>query len=243
MTDASAPKTASPQTDKRAADDLFRILERKISSGELEEGAPLPPEREIVQTYGVSRTVVREAVLALSNKGLVEAKPRFRPIVRKPSADTALETIESLVRRLLVQPNGVKNLFDTRILVEAALVREAAVKANKSDIANLKTALDANLEAISDNDAFYRSDMAFHAIFFDISGNPLLPAIHRAYTAWLAPQWKQMPRMADRNRTNYDSHKAIFDAILMRDPDAAEAALRRHMTDAWTQVQMTFGDI
>lgn len=243
MTDTDPSKSPAPQTVERAADDLFRVFERQISSGELKEGAPLPPEREIVQTYGVSRTVVREAVLALSNKGLVEAKPRFRPIVRKPNADTALETIESLVRRLLVQPNGVKNLFDTRILVEAALVREAAEKANKSDIANLKAALDANLAAIPETEAFYQSDMAFHAIFFDISGNPLLPAIHRAYTAWLAPQWRQMPRQADRNRTNYDSHKAIFDAILMRDPDAAEAALRQHMTNAWTQVQMTFGDI
>lgn len=243
MTETSAPHKSSGQTVKRAADELFKVFEQKIFSGELQEGSPLPPEREIVQSYGVSRTVVRETVLALANKGLVEAKPRFRPIVRKPSADTALETIETLVRRLLIQPNGVKNLFDTRILIEAALVRQAALQAGKDDIADLKSALAANCAAIPQNLEFYRTDMAFHAIFFEISGNPLLPAIHRAYTAWLAPQWQQMPRMEDRNRTNYEAHRAIYEAILMRDPDAAEAALRSHMTAAWAQVQMTFGDI
>jgi len=59
----------------RAADELFLEFERMIISGELANGEALPPEREIVDTFGVSRTVVREAILALSNKGLVEAKP------------------------------------------------------------------------------------------------------------------------------------------------------------------------
>ncbi|MDJ0968568.1 MAG: GntR family transcriptional regulator, partial [Kiloniellales bacterium] len=53
----------------RAADGLIQIFEKQILDGTLRDGQPLPPEREIVQTYGVSRTVVREAVLALSNKG------------------------------------------------------------------------------------------------------------------------------------------------------------------------------
>ena len=77
--------THTNQTNGRAADDLFRTFEQLINSGALVDGQPLPPEREIVETYGVSRTVVREAVLALANKGLVEARPRFRPVVRKPT--------------------------------------------------------------------------------------------------------------------------------------------------------------
>jgi len=75
--------------EKRAADDLFMEFEKMINTGKLANGDALPPEREIVETYGVSRTVVREAILALSNKGLVDAKPRFRPVVRKPDFDIA----------------------------------------------------------------------------------------------------------------------------------------------------------
>jgi len=87
-------------------------IDQKQSTG-AEEFAP--PEREIVKSFGVSRTVVREAVLALANKGLIEARPRFRPVVRKPNYETAFETVDSVVSRLLLQPDRVKNLYDTRV--------------------------------------------------------------------------------------------------------------------------------
>ncbi len=227
----------------RAADDLFRHYAELINSGALSEGDPLPPEREIVETHGVSRTVVREAVLALANKGLVDARPRFRPVVRKPTYDTAFETVDNVVARLLIQPGGVKNLFDTRIIIEAALVRQAASDAKKDDIAALKSALDANEAAIEDSELFYRTDTGFHAVLYQIPCNPILPAVHKAYTTWLAPQWSKMPRLPDRNRTNFEAHRRIFEAILMRDQDAAEAALRTHLANAWNQVRETFGDL
>lgn len=227
----------------RAADDLFRTFEEMINSGTLRDGEPLPPEREIVQTYGVSRTVVREAVLALANKGLVEARPRYRPVVRRPSYDTAFETVENIVGRLLKQPDGIRNLFETRIMIEASLVRQAATDATRDDIAALKAALDENFAAIGDSELFYRTDIAFHNVLYQVPRNPVLPAVHKAYTAWLAPHWSLMPRMPERNRANHRAHAAIYEAILMRDPDAAEAALRAHLADAWKQVRETFGDI
>jgi DNA-binding FadR family transcriptional regulator len=229
--------------DGRAADGLFRRFVEMINSGALRDGDPLPPEREIVATYGVSRTVVREAVLALANKGLVEARPRYRPMVRKPSYETAIETVDNVVARLLTQPGGVKNLFDTRIMIEATLVRQAATAAKKDDITALKQALEANEAAIGDSELFYRTDMAFHEVLYRIPRNPVLPAIHKAYTTWLAPHWSKMPRLPDRNRANAKAHKAIYQAILLGDADAAEAALRVHLNDAWNQVRATFGDI
>ena len=227
----------------RAADDLFRIFAEKINSGALQVGEPLPPEREIVETYGVSRTVAREAVLALANKGLVEARPRFRPIVSKPSYDTAFETVDNVVARLLHQPGGVRNLFDTRIMVEAALARQAATEATEEDLQALRDALDANGEATDDSEQFYLTDMDFHSVLYNVPRNPVLPAIHKAYTSWLARQWAQMPRSSERNRQNHRAHTAIYEAIRKRDPDTAEAALRLHLEGAWKQVRETFGDI
>ncbi|MEM7059503.1 MAG: FCD domain-containing protein [Pseudomonadota bacterium] len=239
MTDSS--ETCQPIG--RAADDLFLTFEEMINSGSLADGQALPPEREIVETYGVSRTVVREAVLALANKGLVEARPRYRPIVRKPSYDTAFETVENVVGRLIKQRDGVKNLFDTRIMIEAGLVRQAALEATKVDIAALRAALDRNGEAINDSEQFYQTDMAFHAVLYEVPRNPVLPAIHKAYTSWLAPHWSQMPRQFARNQGNHAAHTAIFEAILARDPDTAEASLRSHLSDAWSQVEAEFGNI
>ena len=224
----------------RAADELFQQFEKMIMSGELKDGQTLPPEREIVETFGVSRTVVREAIVALSNKGLVEARPRFRPVVTSANFDTAISTVESVVARMLDQPGGVKNLFDTRAMVETMLAREAAKNANRADLEAFKTALDANEVVIEDNEEFFKTDIVFHSILYKISGNPVLRSVHKAYTVWLAPYWSKMPLSSDRNRINYESHKAIYEAILMRDPDEAEAAMRTHLIDAWNQVKETF---
>jgi len=226
----------------RAADDVFRHFAGLIRSGQLHEGDPLPPEREIVETWGVSRTVVREAVLALSNKGLIDARPRFRPVVRKPGFDAAFETLNEVVTGLLGQSGGIRNLFDIRIMTEASLVRQAALDATRENLAALRDALDANGEVIDDNARFFETDIAFHGVLYDIPCNPVLPAIHRAYSNWLAPQWERMPRSPQRNRINFEAHSAIFNGILMRDPDDAERALRKHLADAWGQVRMTFGE-
>lgn len=220
----------------RAADELFLEFERMIISGELANGEALPPAREIVQAFGVSRTVVREAILALSNKGLVEAKPRFRPVVRKPNFDTAIDTVGNVVSRLLEQGDGVKNLFDTRVMVEVYLARQAAVDAKRDDMQYLKDALEENEAAINNMDVFFQTDVKFHRVLYEMSGNPLLPSIHRAYITWLKPSWVKMPTLPERNQLNFESHAAIYNAILMRDPDKAEIAIRKHLSDAWDQI-------
>lgn len=227
----------------RAADLVVRKLAQKIQSGELADGQPLPPERNLMEEFGISRTVVREAVVALSNKGLIDARPRHRPVVRKPGYDAAFDSMESVVSHLLHEPGGVRNLFDSRILIESALVREAAKHANKDDIASLKEAVKANEAAIHDSDAFYQTDIGFHQVLYNIPRNPVLPAINKAYTSWLSPHWSQMARLPDRNQSNFEAHQRIFEAILMRDPDAAETALRDHLKDAWEQVRKTFGEL
>lgn len=228
------------QDDKgRAADIVVEQLAQKIQTGELADGDPLPPERNLMEEFGISRTVVREAVVALSNKGLIETRPRYRPVVRKPGFDAAFGALESIASHLLHEPGGVRNLFETRTFVECGLVREAAKSATKEDLAAMKDALAANEAAIDDSEAFFETDIRFHALLYAVPRNPILPSIHKAYTGWLAPHWSKMPRLPGRNRTNYDAHRKIYEAILMRDPDAAEQALRDHLKDAWEQVHKT----
>ncbi|WP_425414882.1 FCD domain-containing protein [Rubellimicrobium mesophilum] len=68
----------------------------------------------------------------------------------------------------------------------------------------------------------------------------MLPAVHKAFTAWLADHWLKMPRSPERNRVNWLRHRDIFQAIRDRDPDAAEAALASHLNAAWEYVRGTF---
>jgi DNA-binding FadR family transcriptional regulator len=231
----------TPDSDsRRAADSIIADIEMRIVSGELADNSPLPAERDLMEQFGASRTVIREAISALANRGLIEAKPRFRPIVRKPDFSTVLHATGTIVRHLLTERDGVHNLYQSRVFFERGLVRDAAVSAQKEDIAALKGALAANKEAINDSMAFYRTDVAFHGVLYNIPRNPIYPAIHQGYTSWLAPHWEKMPRAPERNLANYHAHEAILTAILERDPTAAEDALERHLKSAWEAVRITF---
>lgn len=224
----------------RRSDAVAADLVRMIQSGSLQEGERLPAERDLMQRYGVSRAAVREAILALANRGLVETRLGHRPIVRKPDYKIAIDKVSSLVGHLVVEREGVWNLFETRIFVEAALARWAAKHARRDDIDELRAALDANREAVGSPVAFDKTDAAFHAVLYRIPGNPIYPAIHKAYVEWLTQHWRSMKRGADIDQMNYAGHKAIFDAIVMRDPDNAEEAMRRHLVAAWEFVRSTF---
>ncbi|MCW1950113.1 MAG: FCD domain-containing protein [Octadecabacter sp.] len=235
--------TPNDANGNRAADNVVRALSESIYSGELPVGAPIPSEREIVEKFQISRTVAREAVSILSSKGLIDARPRYRPVVRQPDLDAALGVMGGLVQHMLSRPGGVKQLFDTRIFVETGLVRAAATDATKDDISNLRAALEANGECLDDSNRFFETDVAFHGALYMIPGNPVFPAIHRSFSDWLGGQWGMMPRKPDRNRRNHDAHQAIFKAILSRDPDEAEAELVSHLQDAWAQVADTFDGV
>jgi DNA-binding FadR family transcriptional regulator len=230
----------SVRTDARAADAVVRELEAMILAGELADGSRLPSERDLIERFGVSRTVIREAVARLASRGFVESRPRFRPVVRPPGFDAAVSAVGGIVHPLLRQDGGVKSLYDTRIFIEAALVRQAARHARKEDIEALRAALAANEAAIPDSGRFYTTDVAFHAVFYQIPRNPVFPAIHKAFVTWLSEHWERMPRSPERNRVNYLRHRDIFDAVVERDPDAAEGALVAHLNAAWEFVRGTF---
>jgi DNA-binding FadR family transcriptional regulator len=225
----------------RLGDTVADALGRMIETGELVHGERLPSERDLMRQFGVSRVAVREAIAALASRGILLTRPGHRPIVQKPDFGVALGTLGGLVRHLVADEAGVWNLFETRIFLEAALVRHAAVHARPANIAELERGLAANREAIGDSPRFYATDVAFHGILYRIPGNPIYPAVHRAYVDWLSEHWARMPRGTLIDRMNYKSHEGIFEAIVRRDADAGERVLRTHLLTAWEFVRTTFG--
>ena len=236
-TDADATEVVT-----RAADVVVVALEHDMESGVLEVGRPIPAERDLVKRFGTSRTVVREAIATLSNRGLVDCKPRCRPVVNEPGYAAAINAVGGAVARTLSELGGVKNLYRSRVFLERALVREAATAARKDDIRALRDALSANERAIPDSDAFYATDVAFHGVLYRIPRNPIFVAVHDAYTRWLSPHWERMPRSREKNLVNFKGHEGICRAIVERDPDAAEDALANHLRAAWEYVRVTFDD-
>ena len=209
---------------RKVSSEVTERIEKMIVSGNLSLGESLPSERELTELLGVGRTSVREALFALSRKGLVTISPGERPRVTNPSASHVLDEISGVAKYLLTTDEGATQFQDARNLFECALARRAARVATKDQIAQLRDALDANLAAKTTND-LVNTDMGFHYAIAVMSGNRMLTAVCDALSDWLAEQRTrtlQVPNSADRAKKE---HKKIFTAIETRDPDAAEKAM------------------
>ncbi len=242
MDDQTNTMSLSIDGSVRAADAIVQYLERKIRTGELEHGKPLPAERELMSQFSASRTVVREAITNLTSRGLIENRPRFRPTAKTPGVASFIDATQGIADHFLQQPSGVKSMYETRIFVERMLVRDAATHARKDDINALSKALKENKACINDAQSFYATDMRFHGVLYEIPRNPVYPALYVAYQSWLSPHWDKMNRSPDRNYVNYRSHESIVVAIVDRDPDAAETALSTHLNSAWEYLRVVVDD-
>lgn len=209
-------------------------LTEMIARGEFRPGDRLPPERKLMEMFSVGRPAIREALLVLRNAGLVSIHNGRRAEVRRPDASTFLSNATLTVQSMLEEPGSLADFFFARMFFEKALARHAALHAQTEDIRALKEALEESGAALGDRDRYEQADLAFHRVLFSIPGNPLFVAIHRAFDAWLIDRWRQLDRPLSRDRDSHEGHKAIFEAIIMRDADAAEAAMESHLSLAWT---------
>src|SRR5579863_72841 len=211
-------------------------LERLILDGRLKPGDQLPPERDLQNRFGVGRPAIREALIALQRSGLIVISNGSRARVAMPTAHAVVSGMGSAVMQLLSTKEGQRHFQGVRLFFEAALARHAAREASATQIDELKKKLAANRAAIGDRERFIETDVAFHFVLAEITGNPAFVALHDAMSEWLKEQRVVTLDAPRQEKIAYKAHVAIFEAIAMRDPDRAESAMADHMR----QLEQTF---
>lgn len=221
------------RSDRRIYQSIASKLADQINSGKLSNGSLLPSERELAEMYGASRTSVREALLSLQSSGLISLRQRARARVTQLSNPAFFQQLSGSVQSLLARPNGVADFQEARVLFECGLARHAARHASPKEIDQLARALAQNKRAIGDTTQFIATDMAFHNILAEIPGNPIFAALNASLLEWLKEQRTVGVRSTIRGavRRAYQGHEEVFQAIAARDPEAADAAMARHLRD------------
>lgn len=227
---------ASPMTDvqpiqkRKLYQEVLDRLMLRIQTGEIAPGAQLPPERELMEQYGVGRPAVREALQALERSGIVEISHGERARVVVPSAQGLIQQIASGARHLLqMQPETLEHLKQARIFLEEGTARMAAQRATAADLADLRARIQAHRDSLPRLDEFLAHDMAFHRAIARISGNPIFPAIVEALFQWAREDYQPLVRAPGAEQLTLEEHTRLVDAIEARDPDAAAAAVRAHL--------------
>ena len=202
-------------------------------AGELVPGDRLPSERELMSRFGSGRGTVREALFALKRMGLIALSPGERAAVIRPSAGALVRELSGAARQLLAAPDGMRHFQQSRRLLECAIAGEAARSRQASSLARLEVALVANRDA-PDLPTAIATDVEFHFRIAEMTGNPVLCALHAALGEWLREQRTTSVAAPEARERASRAHLAIYQAIAAGDPDAARAAMQRHLEEVET---------
>ena len=217
---------------KRLYEDVVEQVEAAIVRGDLRPGDFLPAERDLCDSFGVSRTAVREALFALHQKGLIDLENGRRARVVEPSAEKMIDDLAGPAKFVLSRPDRLRQLQEARMLFESFLARLAAQNASDEQIAGIEEALKANRTCIGNDEGFVETNITFHLRIAQVCGNIFLDSLHSAVQKWLEEHRRVAIKNDGAAERAFARHLEIFNAIRDRDPDAAEAAMRAHLQES-----------
>ncbi len=144
----------------RLYEQIVQQVEDSILKGQLKPGHQLPAERELAQSFGVSRTAVREAMKTLREKGLVEAYSGRGTFVTNGTSQAMRQSFDLMIRSN--QLDGSANLAELRLVLEPEIAGLAASRMEEQLLATMREAVAAMDRNLHDPEAYVEADLDFH---------------------------------------------------------------------------------
>jgi DNA-binding FadR family transcriptional regulator len=199
-----------------------------IHAGEFRDGDRLPPERELAKQLGVSRPVVREAMIALEIAGLVDVRGGAGAFVKRARADAG-----SLLAATADPGAGPFDLIAARQMIEGEIAFTAASKVTTANLHALTEAIDQMRSDIEAGRDTRQSDRLFHLRVAELTGNGVLSGlVDGLWAQMLAPMFDVLGRHAGlrgEDRMTIADHERIVEALGQHDAAGARAAMRSHL--------------
>ena len=212
----------------RSYEQVVEQIQDGIRSGSLVPGQRLPTERELGESFGVSRAVVREALKVLAAMGLVESRQGSGNYI-------ASNPVPSITRALILsatpQEESLLALFELREPLEALAARLAAQWRTPEQASAIAEAAQITVKSgeIDDLDLFGVGDIALHGGIFAAAGNPYLTTVSSAVREVLNYALHLVTRITGTVPAAAAQHVRIADAITRQDADAAAAEMAAHI--------------
>lgn len=215
--------------EKKQYQEIGQHLRQQIIDGMYAVGSRLPTERAIAETWGVSRTIVREALLMLELEGTVDIRQSSGVyVMRIPSATSDEE--EAFFRSDV----GPFEMLQARQLLESNIAAFAARMATKADIENLRRTLEQEQRAIAMNDSSQDNDKLFHLLLAGATQNQML--LDTVTSVWRHhennPLWQQLRAHIETRSYRLkwlSEHQTILAALRRRDVMGSWQAMWQHL--------------
>lgn len=229
---ASQPWPARPA---RLAIPVVAALVDRIVSGAIPAGSLLPAEPALSTSFGVSRSVVREAVKLLEEKGLARARQGQGTIVTPADEWNLLDPVvlDAAIRHDETM-QILDDLVEVRVSLESLMIRAAARHMSDADLEGLGQLLTELESQIKAPERYLETDTRFHDYFLRCSGNRLGRSIIHTIHPYARASTRYNP-VADEEdiRQSHRGHVAIYEHLLQRDSEGAAAALEDHISGTW----------
>jgi len=230
----------SPPRARTLTAAVVEDLTARITKGTYRPGDRLPSELEVMAEQGVSRTVVREAMSRLQAAGLAETRHGIGTFVLAAQGTTpgARGAGSSLDPRTVVTLKDVIAMLELRISFEAEAAALAAARRTKAQLARIEGAVAALDDVIAGGGDAIEADYRLHVEIALATGNRYFEEIFNYLGTATIPRTRlntasiHAEPLADYLRRINGEHHAIVDAIVRREPDAARAAMRLHLSNS-----------
>ncbi len=228
--------TTTRRKPRNLSTELVDALTQQIRDGALNPGQKLPTEAAIMETFNVSRTVVREAISRLQAAGRVETRHGIGTFVLPPTAQEPggfrigpdqLATLRDVIA-----------LLELRIGIETEAAALAAVRRQDGHLRSMAQALQAFAQAVERGESSVSADFQFHQDIAKATGNPHFTELLHSLGPGVIPRHRlasAMPPDEDRLaylRRVHQEHESIYNAIAAQDVEAARAAMRTHLSNS-----------
>ena len=211
----------------RLYEQIVQQVEESILKGQLKPGDQLPAERDLAQSFGVSRTAVREAVKTLREKGLVEAYSGRGTFVTNGTSHAIRQSLDLMIR--VSQQEGAIHLAELRQVLEPEIAALAASRIEEQLLSTMRESVTAMDRSLHDPDAYIEADLDFHLALAEAVGNPLILSLLDSIVGLLRDQRSRIFSVDGGPERGQFHHKRILEATERRDPDAAREAMRAHL--------------
>lgn len=216
--------------EERLPERVARQLQNLIFQGVIKTGVRLPTERELAEMFGVSRTVIREAIHSLAARGLLEVRTGGT-YVSSPCTESVTQSL-GLLLRFRAEGFLVEHLREARRVLEAEIAERAAERATEEDIADMEDILRRTQEALDDRDAVAKADVEFHRALAVSTHNPLYLILLESISDLLMEIRRISLQDTETMQRALHHHRDVFERVKSRNPDAARRAMDAHMDQA-----------
>lgn len=201
------------------ADEVAEKIRFEIHSGKYAAGEQLPIEADLMKTFGVGRSSVREAVRILANSGLLRVQQGVGTFVEAPAG-----IMEPFVQRL--KRADAEDLNEVRHLLEMKLAEKAALNHTAADLVNMQSHLDKRRQAADEGsiEGCIQADIDFHLSIAKASGNEILADLYQAFAMHLKNWFAQLYPDTAIYKATMHLHEALYESIKAGDGHKAWAA-------------------